>query len=62
MEGIRYGLTGLSRINPFVSCAVIGGFTVVMTEIGGYLFRKIAVYAKRPASPFPSLLLYLNQY
>ena len=43
VEGIRYGLTGVSQINPVVSFAVIGGFTVAMTVIGAYLFRKIAV-------------------
>ena len=43
VEGIRYGLTGVSQINPVVSFAVIGGFTVAMTVIGAYLFREIAV-------------------
>jgi ABC-2 type transport system permease protein len=43
VEGIRYGLTGASQINPLMSFAVIGGFTVAMTVIGAYLFRKIAV-------------------
>jgi ABC-2 type transport system permease protein len=43
VEGIRYGLTGVSQINPVVSFAVIGGFTVAMTVIGAYLFRKIAI-------------------
>ncbi len=41
VEGIRYGLTGVSQINPLVSLAVLGGFTVVMTIIGAYLFRTI---------------------
>jgi ABC-2 type transport system permease protein len=43
VEGIRYGLTGASQINPIVCFAVIGGFTVVMTVAGAYLFRKIAI-------------------
>ncbi|MFA4877736.1 MAG: ABC transporter permease [Methanoregula sp.] len=43
VEGIRYGLTGVSQINPVVSFAVIGMFTVIMTALGAYLFRKIAV-------------------
>ena len=43
VEGIRYGLTGVSQINPVVCFAVIGGFTLAMTGIGAYLFRKIAV-------------------
>jgi ABC-2 type transport system permease protein len=41
VEGIRYGLTGVSQINPLVCGAVIGGFTVVMTVLGAFLFRKI---------------------
>jgi ABC-2 type transport system permease protein len=43
VEGIRYGLTGVSQINPVICFAVIGGFTLAMTVIGAYLFRKIAV-------------------
>ena len=43
VEGIRYGLTGVSQINPVICFAVIGGFTVAMTAIGAYLFRKIAI-------------------
>jgi ABC-2 type transport system permease protein len=43
VEGIRYGLTGVSQINPVVSFAVIGGFTLAMTVIGAYLFRKISI-------------------
>ena len=43
VEGIRYGLTGVSQINPLVCGAVIGGFTVVMTILGAYLFRKIRI-------------------
>jgi len=41
VEGIRYGLTGVSQINPVVCLAVLGGFTVAMTIIGAYLFRTI---------------------
>ena len=41
VEGIRYGLTGASQINPLVSLAVLGGFTIAMTVIGAYLFRTI---------------------
>lgn len=41
VEGIRYGLTGVSQINPLVSLAALGGFTVVMTIIGAFLFRKV---------------------
>ncbi len=41
VEGIRYGLTGVSQINPLVCGAVIGGFTAAMTILGAFLFRKI---------------------
>jgi len=41
VEGIRYGLTDASQINPLVSLAALGGFTVAMTVIGAYLFRTI---------------------
>jgi ABC-2 type transport system permease protein len=41
VEGIRYGLTGVSQINPLVSLAVLGGFTLATTIIGAYLFRTI---------------------
>lgn len=43
VEGIRYGLTGISQINPLVCLLVLGGFTLAMTLIGAYLFRKIQV-------------------
>ena len=43
VEGIRYGLTGVSQINPVLSLTVIGGFTAAMTVIGAYLFRKITL-------------------
>jgi ABC-2 type transport system permease protein len=43
VEGIRYGLTGVSQINPVICFAVIGGFTIAMTVAGAYLFRKITV-------------------
>ena len=41
VEGIRYGLTGVSQINPLVSLAVLGGFTIAMIVAGAYLFRNI---------------------
>jgi ABC-2 type transport system permease protein len=41
VEGIRYGLTGVSQISPAICLAVLGGFAVVMTVIGAYFFRKI---------------------
>ncbi|MHB8164273.1 MAG: ABC transporter permease [Methanoregula sp.] len=43
VEGIRYGLTGVSQINPVICFAVIAGFTIAMTGIGAYLFRKISI-------------------
>jgi len=43
VEGIRYGLTGVSQINPLVCGAVIGGFTFMMTILGAFLFRKIRI-------------------
>jgi ABC-2 type transport system permease protein len=41
VEGIRYGLTGASQINPLVSLAVLGGFTIATIVIGAFLFRNI---------------------
>ena len=43
VEGIRYGLTGVSQINPVFCLAALGGFAVVMTVIGAYFFRKIRI-------------------
>lgn len=43
VEGIRYGLTGVSQISPLVCLTVLGGFTVATTLIGAFLFRKIQV-------------------
>jgi ABC-2 type transport system permease protein len=41
VEGIRYGLTGVSQINPLVCVAVLGSFALIITVIGAFLFRKI---------------------
>jgi len=43
VEGIRYGLTGTSQINPVISAIVITGFAAAMTIVGAYLFRKVTV-------------------
>jgi len=43
VEGIRYGLTGVSQINPVISFMVIGGFACIMTIIGAFMFRKINI-------------------
>ena len=41
VEGIRYGLTGISQINPILCLAVLGFFTIIMTILGAFLFRKV---------------------
>lgn len=41
VEGMRYGLTGVSQIDPFTCLAVIGGFCAATVVTGAYLFRKI---------------------
>ena len=41
VEGMRYGLTGVSQINPWVCLAVSGGFCIATAVAGAYLFRKI---------------------
>jgi ABC-2 type transport system permease protein len=43
VEGIRYGLSGTAQIHPAACFLVLGGFTVVATVIGAYLFRKISI-------------------
>jgi ABC-2 type transport system permease protein len=41
VEGMRYGLTGVSQIDPVVCLAVIGGFSVATAVAGAYLFRTL---------------------
>jgi ABC-2 type transport system permease protein len=41
VEGIRYGLTGISQINPILCLAVLGSFAIVMMILGAFLFRKM---------------------
>jgi ABC-2 type transport system permease protein len=43
VEGIRYGLTGTSQINPGLSFIVLAAFSVVMTVVGAGLFRKMSI-------------------
>lgn len=43
VEGIRYGLTGASRINPVICLIVLAAFSVAMILIGAFLFRKTSV-------------------
>jgi ABC-2 type transport system permease protein len=41
VEGMRYGLTGVSQIDPLLCLVVIVGFCIASTVAGAYLFRKI---------------------
>jgi ABC-2 type transport system permease protein len=41
VEGMRYGLTGVSQIDPGICLAVIGGFSVATAVAGAYLFRTL---------------------
>lgn len=43
VEGIRFGLSGTSQIDPFVCLAVLLGFSVVMILIGAFLFKKVKI-------------------
>ncbi len=43
VEGIRYGLSGTSQLNPFFGFVVLAGFTAFMVVLGAALFRKINV-------------------
>ncbi len=43
VEGIRYGLTGASQINPVVSFIVLTAFSGLMTVAGAWLFRKMSI-------------------
>ena len=43
VEGMRYGLTGMSAINPLICFGVITGFSLVMIFLGAYLFNRIKV-------------------
>ncbi|PKP60526.1 MAG: multidrug ABC transporter permease [Candidatus Altiarchaeales archaeon HGW-Altiarchaeales-1] len=43
VEGIRYGLSGTSFINPLLSFVVLGGFTIIIVMIGSHLFKKIKI-------------------
>jgi ABC-2 type transport system permease protein len=41
VEGIRYGLTGVSQVSPLACALVLGAFAIGTTLAGAYLFRKI---------------------
>ena len=43
VEGMRYGLLGVSSINPLICFITLGSIGLVMVLIGGYLFNKIKV-------------------
>jgi ABC-2 type transport system permease protein len=43
VEGVRYGLTGVSQVNPLVSLLVLAGFACATIILGAALFRKIEV-------------------
>ncbi len=43
VEGIRYGLTGVSQVSPLLCFLVLGGFAVIMAVTGAFLFRKITL-------------------
>ena len=41
VEGIRFGLCGVSQINPLTCLAVLLSFSIVMIFAGAFLFRKV---------------------
>ncbi|MBN1158366.1 MAG: ABC transporter permease [Bacteroidales bacterium] len=43
VEGIRYGLLGVSHVNPVVSCTILGAFMLIMFVTGAYLFKKVKI-------------------
>lgn len=43
VEGIRYGLLGISQINPITSFSVLAAFAFAVILLGGFLFRKISI-------------------
>jgi ABC-2 type transport system permease protein len=43
VEGIRYGLSGASAINPWICLLVLGGFAVVMIVLGAISFRRMKI-------------------
>lgn len=43
VEGIRYGLTGASHIDPLVCLLGIGGFALVAILAGTHFFKKIKI-------------------
>jgi len=43
VEGIRYGLLGISQINIFICLAVLVVFTIIIAILGGISFKKIKI-------------------
>ncbi len=43
VEGLRYGLLGVSHINPVLSITVLGAFMLIMFVVGAYLFKKVKI-------------------
>lgn len=43
VEGIRYGLSGLSQITPWISLGAIGSFSMCMVALGAWLFRGLQI-------------------
>lgn len=43
VEGLRYGLLGVSHINPVLSITVLGAFMLIMFVMGAYLFKKVKI-------------------
>ena len=43
VQGIRYGLTGASEMDPVLSFAVLMMFTVITVLLGQHLFKKIKI-------------------
>ncbi|KQC10452.1 MAG: multidrug ABC transporter permease [Methanolinea sp. SDB] len=41
VEGIRFGLCGVSQIHPLTCLAVLLSFSTVMIFVGAFLFRKV---------------------
>ena len=42
VEGIRYGLTGTSQIDPLLCGGVLTSFAAIMVIVGAYLFRQMS--------------------
>lgn len=43
VEGIRYGLLGVSHVSPVLSFTVLGIFMLVMFVLGAFLFKKVKI-------------------